>query len=154
MKHKEFVAALDQKAITEAIARTEAACSGEVRVHIQPRSWSKDIRNVAERTFERLGMAKTVERNGVLLFICSEEQKFVILGDKGIDEQVGPGFWNEIASKLTERFKHGEFTAGIIEALEQVGPSLSCHFPRVAADINELTNEISISDHHEEPRDR
>jgi len=150
MKHKEFVAALDQKAITEAIGRTESACSGEVRVHIQRKSWSSDIRNVAERTFERLGMTKTAERNGILLFICSEEHKFVILGDKGINEKVGPGFWDEIAAKLTERFKHGDFTAGIIEAVEQVGPSLSCHYPRIATDANELSNEISISDHHEE----
>lgn len=150
MKHKEFVAALDQKAITDAISRTERTCSGEVRVHVQPRAFGKDLRNVAERTFERLGMTKTAERNGVLLFICSEEQKFCILGDKGIDEKVAPGFWDEIAGKLTERFKHQEFTAGIVEAVEQIGPSLSCHFPRAAADTNELSNELSISDHHDE----
>jgi len=153
MKHKEFVAALDQKAITEAIARAESACSGEVRVHIQPRAFGKDMRHVAERTFERLGMTKTAVRNGVLLFICSEEQKFVILGDKGINEKVAAGFWDEIAGKLTERFKHQEFTAGIVEALEQIGPSLSCHFPRTTTDVNELSNEMSISEHHEEPRD-
>lgn len=154
MKHRQFVAALDQKAITEAIGRTESTCSGEVRVHIQRKSWSNNIRSVAERTFERLGMTKTAERNGVLLFICSEEHKFVILGDKGIDEKVGPGFWDEIAAKLTDRFKRGEFTVGIIEAVERVGPSLSRHFPRVPTDVNELSNEISISDHHEESGDR
>ena len=71
-----------------AIGTAEKNTSGEIRVHIQPRVGNADIRTVAERTFERLGMTKTELRNGVLLFIACEEQRFVILGDRGIDEKV------------------------------------------------------------------
>jgi uncharacterized membrane protein YgcG len=145
-EHKSFVEKLDQKAISEAIGRAEQACSGEVRVHIQPKSTGGEIDYVAKRTFERLGMTKTAMRNGVLLFIASEEHRFVILGDSGIDDKVGPGFWDAIAARLHDRFVAGEFTEGIVEAIDACGEQLKAHFPYQRGDVNELSNEISI--HH------
>jgi len=115
-------------------------------VHVQPKARGGDLRFVAERTFERLGMTKTAARNGVLLFIASEEQGFVILGDRGIDEKVPAGFWDEIAAKLTIRFKNGEFTEGIVDAITAAGEHLQEFFPRAADDVNELSDDIDVSD--------
>ena len=143
MNHKTFIEAVNQDRVVKAICTAEEMCSGEIRVHIQPKAHG-EIRTVAERTFERLGMTKTDLRNGVLLFIASEEQRFVILGDRGIDEKVPAGFWDEIAAKLTIRFKNGEFTDGIVEAIHSAGEELRHFFPRAHADVNELTNEINI----------
>ena len=143
MNQNEFMAGLDQQRIVQAISAAEGMTSGEIRVHIQPKARG-EIRNVAERTFERLGMTKTDLRNGVLLFIASEEQRFVILGDRGIDEKVPRGFWDEIAAKLTIRFKNGEFTDGIVEAIHSAGEQLRQYFPRATDDVNELTNDINI----------
>ena len=143
MTQKEFLGKLDQQRIVDAIQEAEKRTSGEVRVHIQPKAHG-EIRNVAERTFERLGMTKTAARNGVLLFIASEEQRFVILGDKGIDEKEPAGFWDEIAAKLTIRFRNGEFTDGIVEAIHSAGDELRQYFPRSAADVDELSNEINV----------
>ena len=143
MHQKDFLAILDQDRIVKAISTAEEACSGEIRVHIQPKA-TAEIRTVAEKTFERLGMTKTGLRNGVLLFIACEEQRFVILGDKGINERVPAGFWDEIAAKLTIRFQHGEFTDGIVDAIHSAGEELRHYFPRAHADVNELPNEINI----------
>jgi uncharacterized membrane protein len=146
MKQKEFLDQLDQPRIVAAIGAAEALTSGEIRVHVQPRATGGDLRFVAEKTFERLGMTKTALRNGVLLFIASEEQQFVILGDKGIDEKVPPGFWDEIAAGLTERFKAGAFTDGIGEAIAAAGQHLAKWFPRSTDDVNELSDDIDVSD--------
>lgn len=146
MKQKDFLAALDQPRIVAAIGEAEKQTSGEIRVHIQPKA-GDDIRNAAERTFERLGMTKTELRSGVLLFIASEEQRFVILGDRGINEKAPAGFWDEIAAKLTIRFKAGELTDGIVEAIHSAGEELRHDFPRAAGDVDELTNEINIEHH-------
>jgi uncharacterized membrane protein len=143
MLQKEFLAQLDQQRVVEAIGAAEKQTSGEIRVHIQPKS-PGDIRTVAERTFERLGMTKTALRNGVLLFIACEEQRFTILGDSGINEKVSAGFWDEIAAKLTIRFKAGEFTDGIVEAIHSAGDALRTDFPRAEGDVDELTNEINV----------
>lgn len=146
MHQKDFLAQLDQERIVAAIVTAEAMTSGEIRVHIQPKAHG-DIRNVAERTFERLGMTKTELRNGVMLFIACEEQRFTILGDRGIDAKVPAGFWDEIAAKLTIRFKAGEFTDGIVDAIHSAGEELHHYFPRAEGDVNELTNEINVEHH-------
>lgn len=143
MHQKEFLAKLDQPRIVAAIATAEKMTSGEIRVHIQPHARG-DIRAVAERTFERLGMTKTAQRNGVLLFIACEEQRFVILGDRGIDEKVPAGFWDEIAAKLTIAFRNGELTEGIVHAIHSAGEELRHYFPRAHDDVDELTNDINI----------
>lgn len=142
MKQKELLSRIDHKRVEEAIARAEQETSGEIRVHIQPKA-GDDIRKVAERTFERLGMTRTAARNGVLLFIASEENRFAILGDTGINAREPEGFWDGIAANLTSRFKAGQFTDGIVEAIESAGRELAVFFPRQKGDVNELTNEIS-----------
>lgn len=146
VNQKEFLAMLDQPRIVAAIGAAEGETSGEIRVHIQPKVKGGDARFVAERTFERLGMTKTALRNGVLLFIASEERSFVILGDQGIHEKVPAGFWDEIAAKLTMHFKNGQFTDGIVEAITSAGQQLKTYFPRAADDVNELSDEIDVSE--------
>lgn len=145
MKQKEFLARLDHDKIVSSIQQAEKETSGQIRVHVQPKS-AADLRNYAERTFERLGMTKTTHRNGVLLFIASEENRFVILGDRGIDEKVPPGFWDDIAARLTARFKNGEYSDGIVEAILAAGEHLKRYFPHSDKDVDELPNEIDVSD--------
>lgn len=143
MQQSDFLKALDEPRIVDAIASAEKQTSGEIRVHVQPRARG-EIRNIAERTFERLGMTNTALRNGVLLFIASEDSRFVILGDRGIDEKVQSGFWDAIAAALTNRFKAGEFTDGIVEAIRSAGEQLRTYFPRADDDVDELANDISV----------
>ena len=143
MQQSDFLKALDQPRIVDAIASAEKQTSGEIRVHVQPRARG-EIRNIAERTFERLGMTNTALRNGVLLFIASEDSRFVILGDRGIDEKVPSGFWDAIAAALTNRFRAGEFTDGIVEAIRSAGEQLRTYFPRADDDVDELANDISV----------
>lgn len=146
MNQKEFLERLNHQRIVAAIHEAEGETSGEIRIHVQPKATGGDIRTVAERTFERLGMTKTALRNGVLLFIATEEQRFVILGDKGIDEKVPAGFWDEIAAKLTIRFRNGELTDGIVEAVIAAGEHLKQYFPRAAEDVNELSDAIDVEE--------
>jgi uncharacterized membrane protein len=149
MKTKEFLALLDQPRIVDAIKSAEQQTSGEIRVHVQARATGGDIRFVAERTFERLGMTKTAARNGVLLFIATEERQFTILGDKGIDDKVPAGFWDDIAAKLTIRFRNGELTEGICDAISAAGDHLKEYFPRSSDDVNELPDEIDVDEDEE-----
>jgi uncharacterized membrane protein len=145
MDQKEFLSQIDQDRIVAAIQSAEQQTSGEIRVHVQRRA-GPNIRMFAEKTFERLGMTKTALRNGVLLFIATEPRQFVILGDRGIDEKVPAGFWDEIAAKLTIRFKNGQFTDGIVEAIGAAGLHLKQYFPRAVGDKNELPDQIDVTD--------
>ena len=119
MKQSEFLAQVNATEVEAAITRAEQNCSGEIRVHVQPRAVGADLDTVARKTFERLGMTQTQLRNGVLLFIASEENQFAILGDIGIHEKVGAEFWNDIAANLRESFRAGAFTEGIVRAVRR-----------------------------------
>jgi uncharacterized membrane protein len=145
MDHKEFLSKIDHDRIVGAIQSAEQQTSGEIRVHVQRRV-GPNIRMFAEKTFERLGMTKTAHRNGVLLFIATEPRRFVILGDRGIDAKVPAGFWDEIAARLTNRFKNDQFTEGIVEAITSTGEHLKQYFPRALGDKNELPDEIDVTD--------
>lgn len=146
MEQTDFLEHLDRHRITDAIRNAEMQTSGEIRVHVQPTTRGADIRAVAERTFERLGMTKTALRNGVLLFIATQDHRFAILGDRGIDEKVPAGFWDEIAAKLTIRFRNAEYTEGIVEAIAASGERLRAFFPRAAGDVNELSDDIDVKE--------
>ena len=151
MNQHDLLKSIDRGAVVQAIQAAESACSGEIRVHIEPNCHGRDVRFVAERTFERLGMTKTALRNGVLIFLAAKEQQFAVIGDSGIHEKVGPAFWEDVAAHMTDAFRHGEFTRGVVDAIHEVGESLARHYPfKGAADVNELTNEISVGEHREQ----
>ena len=133
--------AIDKERVEKAIEAAESITSGEVRVAVSPLFWG-DVRKVAERTFDRLGMRDTAERNGVLLFVVPSRRRFVVLGDVAIHEKVHPGFWEEVAAEISHHFRSGDFTGGLVTALERLSTELSTHFPRRADDLDELSNAV------------
>jgi uncharacterized membrane protein len=140
MRH--FLSKLDHDRIVAAIAEAEAKSSGEIRVHIT-RHKPGNLEERAKRRFELLGMTKTAHRNGVLIYIAPKVRRFQILGDSGINEKCGDDFWKETAAEMESCFRRGEFTEGIVQAVEKAGDLLAAHFPREAGDVNELPDEIS-----------
>ena len=141
MKVRHFFSKLDSDRVVAAIGRAEAGTSGEIRVHVTRRE-PDDIEARARERFEKLGMAATAERNGVLLYIAPRVRKFQILGDTGIHEKCGDEFWRETAGAMEQAFRRGEFTDGLIAGIERVGELLKEHFPRGTKDRNELPDEI------------
>jgi uncharacterized membrane protein len=133
---------IDKDRIKQAIQKAERRTSGEIRVSLARPFWG-DVRRAAENAFERLGMTATRQRNAVLFFIAPARHEFVVLGDCGIHEKVGQDFWNGIALTLSDRFKHGDFTGGIVAGVEAVGDGLAEHFPYCPeTDINELPDDV------------
>jgi uncharacterized membrane protein len=139
---KNFLSKLDHDRIVEAIAEAEKGSSGEIRVHVTRRK-PEDLEARARRRFEKLGMTRTKLRNGVLIYIAPNIRRFQILGDSGVHEKCGDDFWKETAQEIEAHFRKGEFTEGIVRGVEKVGNVLEKHFPRQAADVNELPDEVT-----------
>lgn len=139
-----FFAKIDEPRIVEAIRRAEARSRGEIRLHVTEKEVQDAIKE-ATSTFERLGMTATAERNGILIFIAARSHKFAVLGDSGITSRVGTAPLDAMAATLTDAFRSGRFTEGLVAAVEQAGDLLASHFPRDAgkSDQDELSNSIS-----------
>ena len=141
---RKLMRTIDVERVKAAIAATERSASGEVRVSVAPFFWGS-VRRVAERAFARLGMTATKDRNGILFFIVPARKKFVILGDEGIHSRVGQEFWDSLAGHMAEHFRKGEFTEGLVAAIEEAGRQLAAHFPcDLATDVNELPDNIDF----------
>jgi uncharacterized membrane protein len=136
-----YFSRFDSDRIVAAIAAAEKGTSGEIRVHVTRRV-PENIEERAIRRFDLLGMAKTAERNGVLIYIAPRVRKFRVLGDAAIHEKCGASFWTEVASAMEASFRKGELTEGVVRGVERVGEVLGRHFPRKAGDRNELSNAI------------
>ncbi len=143
-KAQEFFESLDRAAIVEAIRRAEEKGFGEIRVHLH-HGRTEDALAEARRAFAKLGMDRTVQRTGCLIFIAPEERAFAVVGDTGIHDKVGDGFWLEARDRAGALFSEGKFTEGIVAAVELVGEALARHFPKAKgeADANELPDEVS-----------
>ena len=144
MTRRRLMRVIDTARIEDAIRTAERRTSGEICVSVSSLFWG-NVEKAAKRAFDRLGMARTKQHNGVLLFVVPARRKFVILGDTGIHEKVGQQFWARIAAKVAGRFREGDFTGGLALAIEEVGEQLAVHFPYdKACDVNELSNEVSF----------
>ena len=143
MKASTFFTREQQEAIVRAIGEAEHATSGEIRVHVET-SCKADVLDEAAWLFRKVGMQKTVDRNGVLIYLAINDRKFAIIGDTGINSVVPLGFWDEIRDHMKQRFSENLFTEGLTEGIIMAGQQLKEHFPRTRDDVNEITDTISF----------
>ncbi len=131
-----------QRKIVEAITRAECKTSGEIRVHVKSKCGPEPMKQ-AQKVFSRLGMHQTKDRNGVLIFVAWKSRQFAIIGDKGIDQQVGDLFWNQTRDAMSHHFSKNDFAGGIVAGIQSVGEKLKAYFPAQVDDKNELSNTLS-----------
>jgi uncharacterized membrane protein len=128
-----FMPKIAHKRVLEAIRAAEVKTSGEIRVLVA-RHEAKDPVAAAQAYFDRLGMAKSPHRNGVLIFLAPRSKRFAVIGDKGVHEKCGDAFWTGLAEAMSERFRRGDLTDGLIHGIERAGDLLAQTFPRSLGD--------------------
>lgn len=143
MKASSFFTKEQKETILSAIREAEKDTSGEIRVHIETHC-PEDVLDRAAWIFNKLGMDKTRERNGVLFYLAVADRKFAVIGDAGINSKVPEGFWNQVKELLTKYFKDGLFAEGLSEGIKLAGRQLKTFFPYRKDDVNELSDEISF----------
>ena len=132
-------------AIAAAVDEAESRTSGEVHVHIVRNLLPLEKpRERAVRTFYRLRMDQTRQRNGVLVFVAMKQRCFEIVADAGIAGKVDAEIWDEIAEIMAEQIDHEDFATGMAAGIQKIGEVLAKHFPRGDDDINELPNQPSL----------
>lgn len=139
-----FLSPADQDRVIEAIKEAELKTSGEIRVHVEARV-KGDTMERATQIFGELGMHETAQRNGVLIYLATEDHKFSIIGDEGIDAVTPDDFWESTKDTMQSLFREGRFADGLVAGILSVGTELLHHFPYQDDDKNELPDEISTS---------
>lgn len=134
--------------ISNKINEIEKMISGEIAVSIREyKSFfekRKPLRKLAEKEYAKLGINKTKEGTGVLIFMVLSERQFYILADDNINKLTGEMVWDEIKNKIQEKFLRGEFCKGILFAIDEIGKILAQHFPIRPDDTNEISNRVIV----------
>jgi uncharacterized membrane protein len=133
MKIEHFLSQVEHHRIVGAIGEAEKRTSGEIRVWVSHRK-IKDALAAAQNRFLREGMHKTVERNGVLVYIAPRTRVFAVIGDTGVHEKCGDKFWQEVTTMLSADLKRESITQAIINAVRKIGDLLAAHFPTKPGD--------------------
>jgi len=141
---KPLLSASEQEQIVEAIRAAEMATSGEVRVHIEQFCPETDVLERTKEVFEQLGMHRTDLKNGVLFYLAVTDRKFAVIGDRGINERVPDGFWNDVRDLMRACFVKQAYSDGLSKGIELAGQQLKTYFPRQNDDVNELPDDISF----------
>ncbi|MGF1669421.1 MAG: TPM domain-containing protein [Balneolaceae bacterium] len=152
MPKRKFLTEEDERKIVSAIGKAESGTTGEIRVHLEFKC-KKDPLERARELFHQLKMDETDARNGVILYIASDDKKVAIYGDSGISEQVEDNFWQEEVEKLITEFRQGNFEEGIESVIGDIGEKLCRFYPSDGTDPNELGNEISFQDNRGKNQD-
>lgn len=138
-----FLSDGDLDAVAAAIAAAEASTSAEIRVHLDARCPGDPMAR-AVAVFERLGMHRTAERHGVLVYVSVEDHKLAVVGDRGIHERVGQDYWESLVAAVLAHFRQERPRDGLLHAVGEVGTVLRRHFPRRPDDVNELPDRVSL----------
>jgi putative membrane protein len=99
-----------------------------------------DARALAE--FTANGLHHTRAHTGILILASLLEHRVEVLADRGINEKVPPGTWDEVVQILTSGLKSGDAGNGFCKAIEKCGQILAEHFPRAADDRDELADKL------------
>jgi putative membrane protein len=88
------------------------------------------------------GLHYTKEHTGILILVSLLEHRVVVLADRGINEKVAPGTWDEVVRMITAGLKSGDACGAFCSAIARCGAILAQHFPRSPDDLNELADKL------------
>jgi putative membrane protein len=98
------------------------------------------VRSLA--AFTGHGLHYTKAHTGILILASLLERRVVVLADRGINEKVQPGTWDEVVGIITNGLRSGSACEAFCKAIDRCGEILGQHFPRSADDRDELPDKL------------
>jgi putative membrane protein len=103
---------------------------------------TRRVRARAMILFRTAAEKRTVGATGVLLYLSLDEHRAELIADEAIHGRVAPEVWGDAMAALIAEARAGRPGAGMAAAVAAVGVVLAEHFPRDAADTNELSDRL------------
>lgn len=142
-KQNDFFSSDEKAQIVNAIQTAEQRTSGEVRVFVESRCRFVDAIDRATELFFQLGMDKTEERNGTIVYVAVKDRQAAVFGDEGIHQKLGQKYWEDEVNKMMVYFKEAHLADGLVQCISDIGEALYQNFPYDhKTDKNELPDDI------------
>lgn len=92
--------------------------------------------------FTAHGLHHTRHHTGILILVSLLEHRVEVLADRGINQKVAPGTWQEIVDIIVLGLRERRAGEAFCAAVDRCGEILAAHFPRAADDRNELADKL------------
>ena len=103
---------------------------------------TRRVRRRAVMLFKAAAERRTQGRTGILIYLSMGEHRAEIVGDEAITAVTTPETWGEAMAALITDVRAGCPADGIVAAIGLIGEVLAEHFPRDAADRNEIPDKL------------
>jgi uncharacterized membrane protein len=142
--------------LAQRIAGGERRHSGEIRICVEaglPNSYllradstAALLRQRALAQFGKLRVWDTEHNNGVLIYLLLAERAIEVVADRGLNSLVSREEWSALVQRLGLALRHGDFEAGLMEAVDQVSAVLESHFALAPGieNPNELSDQPTL----------
>lgn len=114
----------DRTRISEAIKAAEVGHRGEIVVHVEPRSFGDPLKRAA-KLFAKLGVDRTVESTGVLLYLATANRAAAVWAGTGIRGGADHATWKPVFDALAAGKGATDPTATICAAIAALGRVLA-----------------------------
>jgi len=137
--------AAGEAAVVAAIKRAERGNRGEVRVHLEAAAPGGDALARAEALHRALGVHRTKDGTGVLLYVAVDDRRAAVYAGAGVFGARDPAFWQGVTDAVAAEAREGRLAAGIVAALDRVGEALREKVPGADRRGNELPDAVTSS---------
>jgi len=139
----------DLVSIKNEIGKVENNTSGEIVLSFRKKRGLIDKlyqpHELAMKDFGKLNVWNTRHRTGILIFMIFDEKYYDIIADEGIYTKIPDNTWNKLEEKLKTEFRSGNYTAGMLHLVKQMGKILKKEFPAEAENENELPDNVMVN---------
>lgn len=133
----------ERRDLQAAIAAAERGHRGEIRVHLEARYAGDGPLQRAEACFHELGMQRTRDGTGVLLYVAERDRKAAVFAGPGVYGARAPGFWRDVAAAVAEGYAADDRLGGLQRAVHMIGEILREAAPGADAAGDELPNLVT-----------
>ncbi len=139
---RRYLSASEEQRVTRAITAAEHGHRGELQVFLEARYPGDGPIDRAAELFHELGLDKTRDGTGVLLYAAVEDHRAAIWAGPGLVAAATPTFWKEAVDLVAHGFKSGDRAGGLERAIATIGKLLAAAAPGDDAHGNELADKV------------
>lgn len=122
-----------------------AGATGLARA-LTPAAWRKAwAHRAAVEQFEALGLTRTRDATGVLLYLNLAYHRAEVLADSGIYAKAPAQVWDDVVGLLLDGVKRGTPADGFAAAATRTGEILAAYLPPRGDDANELDDGLVVA---------
>lgn len=139
---RRYLTRAQARQVKAAIAAAELGHRGEIQVFLEGRFPGDGPLSRARQLFVELGLDKTRDGTGVLLYAAIDDRRSAVWAGPGLYATTAPDFWLEVTRLMAKGFGTGDLAGGLERALAAIGKLLTEVAPGEDIHGNELKNQV------------